>query len=81
MARVLVRYFASARAAAQIGEETISAESVADAVSQLRAKHGEPLNSILRHCTLLLDGTQVEDHTRRLTAPTELDVLPPFAGG
>jgi sulfur-carrier protein len=81
MARVTVRYFASARAAAGSAEETITAATVGDALVRIRDLHGEHLSKILGACSLLLDGQCVHDEQTPLLAGGTLDILPPFAGG
>ena len=81
---IVVRYFASARAAAGAEEEKVqlaSGASVSDAVAELRRLHPSSLPRILDAVTYLLDGIAVRDLTRPLRDGAELDVLPPFAGG
>jgi molybdopterin converting factor small subunit len=81
---VLVRYFASARAASGFDEEKVqlaAESSVADVVAELRRAHPEGLPRVLEAASFLLNGVAVRDLTRTLTDGAELDVLPPFAGG
>ncbi|WP_298181094.1 MoaD/ThiS family protein [Saccharomonospora sp.] len=81
---VLVRYFASARAAAGVETETVrlsSSASVADVVEHLRAAHPERLPRILDAASFLLNGIAVRDLDKPVPDGAELDVLPPFAGG
>lgn len=81
---VLVRYFASARAAAGVEEEVLhlpAGASVAEAVVALRDLHPERLPRILQAASFLVDGVAVRDPSRPLPEGAELDVLPPFAGG
>ena len=81
---VLVRYFASARAASGVDEEKVqltAESSVADVVAELRRAHPESLPRVLEAASFLLDGVAVRDMTRVLSDGAELDVLPPFAGG
>ncbi|KMS86140.1 thiamine biosynthesis protein ThiS, partial [Streptomyces regensis] len=44
-------------------------------------RHPGPLARILDAASFLVDGVAVRDKTKPLPADTELDVLPPFAGG
>ncbi|WP_199745787.1 MoaD/ThiS family protein [Amycolatopsis sp. WAC 04182] len=84
MVTIVVRYFASARAATGLDEEKVTLPDgarVADAVSRLRELHPEKLAKLLDAVSYLLDGVAVRDLTRPLTEGAELDVLPPFAGG
>lgn len=81
MARVVVRYFAAARAAAGVAEETIDADTIRQCLSMIEAERGPGLQRVLKVCSLLLDGVQVRDLDHVLSGNVELDVLPPFAGG
>jgi molybdopterin synthase sulfur carrier subunit len=84
MVTIVVRYFASARAAAGVDEEKVTLPDgahVADAVARLRELHPEKLPQLLEAVSYLLDGVAVRDLTKPLTDAAELDVLPPFAGG
>lgn len=81
---VLVRYFASARAASGVDGEKVqlaAESSVADVVAELCRAHPEGLPRVLEAASFLLNGVAVRDMTRVLTDGAELDVLPPFAGG
>jgi len=81
---VLVRYFASARAASGVDEEKVqlpAGASVADLVSELRETRSQALSRVLDAASFLLDGVAVRDRALALPADAEIDVLPPFAGG
>jgi molybdopterin converting factor small subunit len=81
---VLVRYFAGAMAAAGVAEEHIAlpaGSTVGDILAAVRATRGRKLVSVLPACSFLLDGTAVHDHGTVVSDGSELDVLPPFAGG
>ncbi|MFD9894630.1 MoaD/ThiS family protein [Amycolatopsis sp. NPDC059027] len=81
---VLVRYFASARAAAGVEEEKVrlpGGATVADAVRQVRELHPGALDRVLDAASLLLNEVAVRDTSRTLCDSDQLDVLPPFAGG
>ncbi|MCP2169303.1 Molybdopterin converting factor, small subunit [Goodfellowiella coeruleoviolacea] len=84
MAQLTVRYFAGARAAAGTPEETVELadqSTVAEVLHLLADRHGEQLNRVLSACSFLLDGVAVRDRATVLAGTTQLDVLPPFAGG
>lgn len=81
MARVVVRYFAAARAAAGVAEETVDADTIRQCLSIIEAGRGPGMQRVLKVCSLLLDGVQARDFDRVLSGTVELDVLPPFAGG
>lgn len=81
---VRVRYFAGARGAAGVPEETVSlpaAATVRDLADALGGRHGERLTRVLTACSFLLDGVAVRDRSLPLPDGSEVDVLPPFAGG
>ncbi|GLP79466.1 MoaD/ThiS family protein [Mycobacterium antarcticum] len=78
-----VRYFAAARAAAGVEDETLSVASgttVTDLLATLRTR-GPKLAVVLDRCSFLCDGIAVRDVRRALETNQTIDVLPPFAGG
>lgn len=80
---VTVRYFAAARAAAGIEQETVAVPpgaTVADLVDALRTR-GADLAAVLARCSYLRDGIAVRDTRTPLGDGQTIDVLPPFAGG
>jgi len=82
-AKVTVRYFAAARAAAGVDDEILGIEpqtTVADLVGQLSARE-QKLAKVLRRCSFLCDGIAVRDSSTVLRDAQTIDVLPPFAGG
>lgn len=81
---VQVRYFAGARAAAGVPEETLrltGPTTVSDVISAVLDLHDEGLAKVLPACSFLLDGIAVRDRGTAVPASATLDVLPPFAGG
>ncbi|WP_158882039.1 MoaD/ThiS family protein [Amycolatopsis anabasis] len=81
---VLVRYFASARAATGVDSEVLkipAGSSVGEAVTELRRLHPGDLERVLDAASFLLDGVAVRDPGIGVPDGAELDVLPPFAGG
>jgi molybdopterin synthase sulfur carrier subunit len=79
---VTVRYFAGARAAAGVAEETVPAGLTREAlVETLTARHGERLAMVLKAASFLHDGVAWRDHRAPARAGATVDVLPPFAGG
>jgi molybdopterin synthase sulfur carrier subunit len=81
MARVVVRYFAAARAAAGVSEDILEADTIHACLSMIEAMRGPELQRVMKACTLLVDGIQARNLDRQLLDPVEIDVLPPFAGG
>jgi len=82
--RVRVRYFAAARAAAGIAEETVilvDPVTVADVLRAVCEAHGAELGRVLDRCSYLLDEIAVHGTGQSLADGATLDVLPPFAGG
>jgi len=81
--KVNIRYFAAARAAAGMEEETLAildGTSVTDLVEQLSARNPN-LATVLERCSFLCDGIAVRNRAEPLTTNQTVDVLPPFAGG
>jgi len=87
MTDVLVRYWAAAKAAAGVPEETFAHEpDLAALLAAVRDRHGVGgrLAEVLARCSYLVDETSPG---RRDPADVPLlegavvDVLPPFAGG
>ncbi|PRW62938.1 MoaD/ThiS family protein [Actinopolyspora mortivallis] len=87
--RVLVRYFAGARAAAGTAEENVevtpaeadSGVTVSDVLRQVLAAHDARLGRVVAACSFLVDGVAVRDESTPVSDGSEVDVLPPFAGG
>lgn len=86
-AAITVRYFAGARAAAGVPEETLEGQvlpgggTLGQLVKVLGRRHGERLITVLTVASFLVDGVSWRDHDRELPAGAVIDVLPPFAGG
>jgi sulfur-carrier protein len=81
--RLVVRYYAGARAAAGVEEETVDLSSGATvgALSDVLAdRHGVALARVLAACTFLVDEV-AGSRERSLDGARQVDVLPPFAGG
>jgi molybdopterin synthase sulfur carrier subunit len=81
--KVNIRYFAAARAAAGMEEETLAVldgTSVTDLVEQLSARNPS-LATVLARCSFLCDGIAVRNRAEPLRTNQTVDVLPPFAGG
>ena len=81
---VRIRYFAGARGAVGLPEETVSVPegtTVGDLVADLGGRHGEKLTRVLTACSFLLDGVAVRDQSIAVPNGAGVDVLPPFAGG
>jgi molybdopterin converting factor small subunit len=76
-----VRYFAAARAAAGMSEETLPGETLAGLRAAMVQAHGERLAVVLGAASFLVDGVACRDPDAVLRAEGTVDVLPPFAGG
>jgi sulfur-carrier protein len=89
MAIVTLRYWAAAKEAAGTAEETVSAETLAEALAVARGQAGgnaqdERLRAVLARSSFLIDGTPVGSRAREsvgLGDGSVIEVLPPFAGG
>lgn len=81
---VVVRYFAAARAAADVEIEKVQLPAGATVEVLLAAvaeQHGAELSRVLQRCSFLLDEVAVRDRSLVPAQGATLDVLPPFAGG
>lgn len=83
MVVVSLHYWAGARAAAGVDEESFSTTSVAEALRHAEASRDDRFSRIVKACSLLIDGVAASpaDLDRALAGPVRVDVLPPFAGG
>ena len=81
-ARLTVRYFAGARAAAGgVSAEPAEANSLDELTQLLANRHGERLAVVLKAASFLVDGLTCHNRTAPLPTNATVDVLPPFAGG
>ena len=75
----VVRYFAAAREAAGVDEETRSEPTLGRLRDAVTTAH-PALVAILPRCAVLVAGQRVDDD--HPVAPDDvIDILPPFAGG
>lgn len=83
MVPVLIRYWAGAAATAGVEEETVEATTVAEALAHAGAQRGPDLQRVIGSASILVAGRRTAAHDRDvdLTAPVQVEVLPPFAGG
>lgn len=77
-AHITVRYWAGARRAAGVAEESMSVNTVAELRAALNARVG--MDRLATVVSFLVDGQQAGD-AARLHDGAVVDVLPPFAGG
>lgn len=79
---ITVRYWAGARAAAGVAEESYDApQTIAGLREAAIARHPESdrLASVLAVCSVLVDGRQPQGG--EVAAGSVVEFLPPFAGG
>jgi molybdopterin converting factor small subunit len=80
---VLVRYFAAAAEAAALEEESFAIADTGATVGELReflvARYGHAMARVVANGSFLVDGVVQRDAAAPLG--TQVDVLPPFAGG
>jgi molybdopterin synthase sulfur carrier subunit len=86
MASGTLRYWAAARAAAGVDEETIEASTLAAAVEAAVDAHPDQprLAAVLGICAFVVDGAPVGTRahdTIELRGGWVAEALPPFAGG
>jgi sulfur-carrier protein len=79
-----IRFWAAARDAAGVAEESYDAPTLAAALAAIRERHGAPLARVLDRCSYVVDEAPVggrEHALVELSAGGTVEVLPPFAGG
>jgi len=86
MAMVTVRYWAAAKQAAGVDEETLDGGTLADVLAAVLARHpaGTALAEVLARSSFLIDGEQAGTRPPASVTLHEgavVEVLPPFAGG
>ena len=86
MAIVTLRYWAAAKEAAGTAEETIAADTLADALAAAMTRAGQDsrLRAVLARSSFLVDGAPVGSRAPDaviLADAAVIEVLPPFAGG
>jgi molybdopterin converting factor small subunit len=75
---VTVRYWAGARRAAGVAEESLVASTIGELRSELSRRPA--LTDLMTVAAVLVDGQATGDGTR-LAPDSVVDILPPFAGG
>jgi sulfur-carrier protein len=85
MATVTLRYWAAAKEAAGTAEQTVTAQTLADALAEATGT-GAPsrLQAVLARSSFLIDGSPVGRRAAekvQLADGAVIEVLPPFAGG
>lgn len=86
MAEVVIRYWAAAKEAAGLPEESVAAVTLAEALQAVVASRtpDRRLHDVLERSSFLVDGTRANRaHADDITLPegAVIEVLPPFAGG
>ena len=78
---VKVNLFAAAKAAAGSTTLTVAAGTLGEVIGQLVA-HSPAMAKVVPQCSFLVDGLVAHSPVDTLVpAGSEVDVLPPFAGG
>jgi sulfur-carrier protein len=86
MAKVTIQYWAAARQAAGVAEESVEAATLAEALAEIVARRGDDgrLRSVLATSSFLVDGTPAGRQMAAelvLRDAARIEVLPQFAGG
>jgi len=86
MSRVTIRYWAAAKEVAGVAEQAIDAETLAEALDVVLRERNENLRfrEVLSFSSFLVDGSPTghqEPELVLLNDGSEIEVLPPFAGG
>ena len=83
---VTVRYWAAAKDAAGVAQESVAADTLAAALTAVRDRHADRprLARVLAHSSVLVDGDPLggrDPSAVVLRAGATVEILPPFAGG
>lgn len=86
MAKIRIRYWAAAKDAAGLGEEDVSAATLAEALEIARMRHAQSSRfaAVLARSSFLVNGIQAGNRAAEAVVLADgnvLDVLPAFAGG
>jgi sulfur-carrier protein len=87
MAVVTMRYWAAAKDAAGVPEESVTADTLGAALAVIRARRQagpDRLSLVLARSSFLIDGQPVGTRAADAVALADgnvIEVLPPFAGG
>ena len=86
MATVTIQYWAAARQAAGVAEESVEAGTLAEALEVIVARRGDDrrLSSVLATSSFLVDGAPAGRQAAAemiLAEAARIEVLPQFAGG
>ncbi len=88
MVTVTLRYWAAAKEAAGVAEQSVTADTLATALAvasaALAGTRGPKLAAVLARSSFLIDGAPVGQRAAesvQLSAGNVIEVLPPFAGG
>lgn len=86
MPMVTVRYWAAAKHAAGVAEETLDASTLAEALAKAVARRpaADEFRAVLARSSFLVDGERAGARGAEavtLAAGAVIEVLPPFAGG
>jgi sulfur-carrier protein len=86
MATVTIRYWAAAKHAAGITDESVNAQTLAEALDIARSRHSEnsQFSDVLARSSFIIDEKPVGRHAADVVTLEDkaiIEVLPPFAGG
>ena len=86
MPMVTMRYWAAAKHAAGVAEETVEAATLAEALATAVARRAaaQEFRQVLARSSFLVNGAQAAARAAETVPLAEgafIDVLPPFAGG
>ena len=86
MSKITIRYWAAAKEAAGLPEESVEADTLADALNAVVASRAPDsrLREVMARSSFLVDATRVNRAAAdviTLRDGSVIEVLPPFAGG
>jgi len=81
MPEVLVRYFAAARQAVGLSEESLDGTAGLAGILAEVSSRSDQIPPVLARCSFLVNGLATQPTSHPLPEGSTVDILPPFAGG
>ena len=78
---VKVRLFAAAADILGAEEIILQASTAIELRQKLTENGGTTVDSVIQRCSILIDGVRAESNEAPILQDSNVDILPPFAGG
>lgn len=77
---IKVRFYAAARQAVGSSEIEMASSTINELIGEC-SKGNDNVTRILAQCSYLVNGIVMHDRNQAIAENSQIDVLPPFAGG